>query len=411
MFQIVFVYCRDASIHGKEMGEFCDYVFSNPKNAAGESDVKSRGNKTMTGMMKAYGSWDAYGPESQGLGKGVKQVRVYRPIGCVDSNRNDLLRSHVDTLTASERLIAPACADMRKTIADKVDPLRQHRMTSSSFAFSTTVSINYVTDPHDDRGAIGVLEFIQFLNSNGPLPSDHKLLFVLPGFICELPTRLDESVIIALPASGVFHGTLPTSSSQDTWLHGNYGSALITKAPVVKGLLRQQQRGYMTPARFQSSRLYFSPADCTQQPPRKQIAKGIVQRKLQQNPKNSKETTAPNAIAAVKERRKALVCANKRMLNMVCLDNAPFRQVKHPAPKRENLWYDLTRRVGKATNLTYFLTEAGLVQWEDCGIWFTFDLNTISARFTTAPEFFTYVSQNVCCVRSTKFKAIHCGFG
>ena len=41
------------------------------------------------------------------------------------------------------------------------------------------------------------------------------------------------------PGTGLYHGTLPTSSVFPTWLHGNHGSALVTKQRMVEGLQRQ----------------------------------------------------------------------------------------------------------------------------------------------------------------------------
>ena len=105
-----------------------------------------------------------------------------------------------------------------------------------------------------------MLEFIQFVNATGPLPPGHKWLFAIAGFMCELPTVVGESAIIALPACGVYHGTLPTSSTTATHQHGNYGSALITKKPICKGLLRQLQCGRATHPRYRSSDLYFNGA-------------------------------------------------------------------------------------------------------------------------------------------------------
>ena len=68
-----------------------------------------------------------------------------------------------------------------------------------------------------------------------------------------------ETAIIGLPAQGVFHGTLPTSSTEDTFPHGNYGSALVTKASVVKGLTRQLQEGKSTPFKYCASKMYNVP--------------------------------------------------------------------------------------------------------------------------------------------------------
>ena len=210
----------------------------------------------MNGQMHAYGSWDARGSEKQDLGKGKKEVRVYNPNGKVDSKLNSLLTNHVNALTTLESEMTPSCFQARKQIADKHDPQKNHRITPVSDAFSCTVSANYVTDPHDDSGVSGVLEFIQFVNTNGPLPDGHSWNFVMGGCILALPNKVSKSVVIALPASGVYHGTLPTSSTEDTDRHGNYGSALITKSLTVHGLKRQLQNEKSTGAKYHSSKLY-----------------------------------------------------------------------------------------------------------------------------------------------------------
>ena len=276
-YDIISIFWNEPSVDGLAMLALGDYDFNSKKvthrpckDAAGESRVKERGDKTMSGEMYAYGSWDAFGNTQQGLGKGKKEVRVYNPNAKVDSYLNSLLASHVDTLTAAEREIAPSCAEARRLIADKYDPSKRHRITMECTAFSCTISVNYVTDPHDDSGARGVLEFIQFVNAKGPLPPGHKWLFVVGGCIYELPNVKGESCIIALPACGVYHGTLPTSSTGDTYEHGNYGSALITKADVLKGLQRHNSLATLPSDRYSSSTLYFGTAPKPALPPPQQ---------------------------------------------------------------------------------------------------------------------------------------------
>ena len=258
------IFWFEPSVDGSAMLALGDYDFGAKKvtkrprkNAAGESRVKERGDKTMSGEMLAYGSWDAFGNQGQGLGTDKKEVRVYNPNAKIDPHLNTLLTSHVDQLTAAESDMVPSCAEARRFIANQHDPSKRHRITFQCDAFSCTISINYVTDPHDDSGAHGVLEFIQFVNATGPLPAGHKWLFVVGGCIYELPTKRGESCIIALPACGVYHGTLPTSSTTDTHPHGNYGSALITKADILKGLTRHLSLGTQPSAQYSSSKLYF----------------------------------------------------------------------------------------------------------------------------------------------------------
>ena len=261
-YEIVFLYWRDPSIDGSDMKLLCDYVYKyldnrSNKRPCGDSLVTARGDKTMSGKMDVFGSWDAYGQASAGLGKGVQEVRIYNPRGRIDPFLNVVVTRHVNTLTEAEKALTPSCAALRAELASWLDPRCNHRMSPECDAFAMTTSVNYITDPHDDSGVNGVLEFIQFVNATGPLPPGHKWLFVIAGFLCELPTVLGEATIIALPARGVYHGTLPTSDTTATYQHGNYGSALITKEPICKGLHRQLMRGKATPPKYRSSFTYF----------------------------------------------------------------------------------------------------------------------------------------------------------
>ena len=118
-----------------------------------------------------------------------------------------------------------------------------------------TTSVNYVVDPHNDSGA--ACELIMFANPHGPLPPGHEWLFAMGGAILELPTNAGEAVIMCVKGEGVYHGTLPTSSCTPTHQHGNFGSALITKKQMIKGLQRQAARREETACKYQSSELYF----------------------------------------------------------------------------------------------------------------------------------------------------------
>jgi len=264
-YEIKFVYLVETPQPSDKMASFCKEAFADgearyPK-LAGQSVVTMRGNKSMAGKMLAFGSWDAYGSHAQNLGTGVKQIRVYGPTNneenATSKKVHTLIRAHVDDLTSREKELTPACAASRSEIANRLDPGKCHRMSEKSDAFSMTVTANYIADPHSDSAASGVLEFIKFINVNGPLPQDHRWLFAIAGCILELPNQPLATVIVALPGQGIFHGTLPTSSTEDTYQHGNFGSALITKQSVCEGLERQKTSNTQTPRRYCSSRLYF----------------------------------------------------------------------------------------------------------------------------------------------------------
>ena len=60
--------------------------------------------------------------------------------------------------------------------------------------------------------------------------------------------------LIGLPASGVYHGTLPTTSDDDNnFLHSGIGSALISKSEVILGMSNQK---YPTPSNFCASSIF-----------------------------------------------------------------------------------------------------------------------------------------------------------
>jgi hypothetical protein len=102
-----------------------------------------------------------------------------------------------------------------------------------------------------DSGTPGLLEFIKMLNTHGELPIGHEWLFVVAGCILQLPYQKGDTVIIGLPAHGVFHGTLPTSSTKDTHNHMGIGSALISKNAVLRSTLTGQ-----TPTKYCASTMY-----------------------------------------------------------------------------------------------------------------------------------------------------------
>ena len=86
-YEIVFLYWREA-VDSATAQELAEHIFEEPghlkrgkKNLRGQSVTTDRGDKTMSGVMVAYGSWDAYGSEVQGLGEDIKQVRSYKPTG------------------------------------------------------------------------------------------------------------------------------------------------------------------------------------------------------------------------------------------------------------------------------------------------------------------------------------------
>ena len=200
---------------------------------AGQSIVTERGNKRMGGSSVVIGSWNAYGSALQGLGPGVKQVQAYNQNEERDEIAIQLYLDHVDQLTSDENRLTPACGEARKWIMMDFDPKGVHRITPTCMATAVSMTMGHVVSPHMDSGSQGALEFIKFLNTDGPLPEGHKWYFVVAGCILELPSVEGDIVLIGLPAHGVWHGTLPTSSTEDTRFHRGVRSALISKGSVL----------------------------------------------------------------------------------------------------------------------------------------------------------------------------------
>lgn len=216
------------------------------KNVRGQSEVNVRGSKTQSGVMNMYGSWSCYGKNSAPGANTSPHPAVYmpNPKHPSDARLNTMVSSWASEMSHMESCMTPASARLRTDIANKADPLEMHRMSKDCPAFSLSSACNYVVGPHDDSGEAN--EFIIFQNRTGPLPQGHEWLFTIPGILFHLPNKLHDAVCIAIPGNGVRHGTLPTSSTQPSYSHGNIGSALVTKKPIVKACLEQQDRGENT---------------------------------------------------------------------------------------------------------------------------------------------------------------------
>ena len=165
---------------------------------------------------------------------------------------------HVEYLSALEREMIPAYAAQRDALAIETDPCREHRFSRKTSAFACSLSSSFVVSPHDDSGV--ACETIVFTNRNGPLrKAGHTWSFAVGGHIHPLPNEIGSSVVLFVKGSGLFHGTLPTSSVEDTFLHGNHGSALVTKKQMVDALRAQAKRGERTPPEKRASLLYAVP--------------------------------------------------------------------------------------------------------------------------------------------------------
>lgn len=249
----------------KPMRELSSYVFDdqgrvrdaiNPESGLrGQSLVVRRGNKAMNhgSVMMMYGSWDCWDWPGA-TAKQVTQPRIYNPSGQLDKTLNSLLTTHADHLTQCERQMIPSYAAHRDRIAALTDPHRVHRISEHTTAFSVSLTASYVIAPHNDSGM--ACETIGFINRNGALPDGHEWLFAIGGHVHPLPNQLGKSVILFIKGQGAYHGTLPTSSTESTALHGNHGSALVTKKRMVDGLMRQAEREETTPSELTAASVF-----------------------------------------------------------------------------------------------------------------------------------------------------------
>ena len=96
---------------------------------------------------------------------------------------------------------------------------------------------------HNDSGA--ALEAIGFsYAAESPLPSGHEWLFAVAGCIHPLPVDREGFVFVAVRGKGVYHGTLPTSSTEPHFAdHAGVGSALVNKADLVQLLAKGGEPG------------------------------------------------------------------------------------------------------------------------------------------------------------------------
>ena len=226
-----------------------------PKNIKGESHTDERGGKTMEGPMSIYGAHRRY---SANDGEKVPEraqewADRYNRNGPSNAAATAAL-AVVDKFSSSfselERLVAPEAAVTRRAIAEDLDPDREFRVIagdSESTAFSMSLTSGYVVSPHDDSGT--ALEFIVFIYpSDTPLPESHEWNFAVAGCIHPLPKKPGEIAIIGVRGSGVFHGTLPTSSTEPHLSnHPGVGSALVTKGDLVRVLRNQRMPDALPP--------------------------------------------------------------------------------------------------------------------------------------------------------------------
>ena len=133
---------------------------------AGQSIVTGHGGKTMSGVMGMLGSWYAYGQADQGLGKGVRQVRVYNPNGIEDKLVLRLYQAHADQISRDENRLTPDCGEARCLPMTDFDQNGDHRISGSCMGTAVSLSKSYVVEPH----IFGIYQVYKYLWSiaSGP---------------------------------------------------------------------------------------------------------------------------------------------------------------------------------------------------------------------------------------------------
>lgn len=224
--------------------------------ARGLSEFGKRGGtKADDGSMVMFGSHNFIpGPSHKQQGVRHAMPAVYNFNHAVNEQLNSKVVSHVNKLSEMERDMIPSMAEQRDRLADEHDPEHRHRMSEECSAFSSSLAQSYVVTAHDDSGK--ACETILFVNRHGPLPEGHAWDFTVGGQVHSLPNARGKAVLLFVEGTNVYHGTLPTSSTQPTLDHGNIGSALVTKDCMIRSLERQRDRRDVTPIEWTAKALY-----------------------------------------------------------------------------------------------------------------------------------------------------------
>ena len=246
-FVIVFVYTIDVDVD--PLIQLSEYALSKDdkvkhKHTAGQSLVNKRGSKLQSGRMLMYGSKPNFGQNSAKGANRRPHPSVYVPNGRIDSTLNGLVRNLASHCATMEALATPPISALRWHLANAHDSSGAHRMSGDCAAFSLSLTSSYVVQPHDDSGVAN--EFVLFANRTGDFPKGHEWMFVVAGCLLALPNTIRTGVMITLPGSNVYHGTLPTSSTSTSLCHGNVGCALVTRKEFIEACIAQTARGEST---------------------------------------------------------------------------------------------------------------------------------------------------------------------
>jgi hypothetical protein len=240
-FAVKYVYIPDWYVEA--MLELVGYVYDGgkPMKARGMSDFGERGGtKGERGSMVMFGSHNLI-PGKSHVREGFTNSlpALYRFNDPPNDQLDKLLSRHVTRLSLAESEVIPALAFQRFKLVEEMDPERTHRLVGCD-AFSASLARHYVVTAHDDSGEAA--ETVLFANANGPLLAGHSWDFAVGGHVHPLPNKKGGGAILFIEGKSVVHGTLPTSATEPTLDHGNFGSALVTKKDMIDSLKRQRER-------------------------------------------------------------------------------------------------------------------------------------------------------------------------
>ena len=222
--------------------------------SAGQSLVKRGPKKRQEGTMVMYGTQVVYGRNAACLGLPTTwQPGAYQVTGKRDLKLNQLVADLGAEMTFLEEQLTPAAAQARAARLELLDYEKKHRICSNCKGTSMAMTIGYVVSPHNDSGTDN--EHILFRNTDGAMPDGHSWMFAIPLFVLGLPAEKGAGAHVSV-APGVYHGTLPSSSTAAHHAHRNLGCALVTKREVVTAMEQQQARKETTPTHLTASHVY-----------------------------------------------------------------------------------------------------------------------------------------------------------
>jgi hypothetical protein len=186
--------------------------------------------KPTTGTMWMSGSH--YSQSGKGF---AMERRLYAANAKVDEELNKRVNKYIrEEALAHEKRDVPAVSRLRAKLVKESDPHGLHSVRNEAddtATFDISLTDTYVTGPHTEPNAVqGLTESIFLSSETLQLPKGHKWLFAGAGVMCRLDQH--QSCRIYVPPS-VWHGTLPTHSTEPSAWHGGVGSAIVVKKDMV----------------------------------------------------------------------------------------------------------------------------------------------------------------------------------